>query len=224
MLYLVPTPVGHMEDISLRAIRVLQEAHAVLAEDTRTSGHLLRHYQITTPMRPYHAHNEHRVVEGLVGEMLAGADLALISDAGTPGISDAGFLLVRACRQAGVPVSCLPGATAFVPALVQSGLPCDRFHFEGFLPHKKGRLTRLKWLADYPFTLVLYEGPSRLVRLLGELAEHCGPDRLASVSREISKMHEETLTDRLDALMAHFQAQEKVRGEIVVVVEGKREP
>jgi len=213
MLYLVPTPVGHLEDISLRAIRVLQEADAVLAEDTRTSGHLLRHYQIATPMRPYHAHNEHRVVEGLVGEMQAGAILALIADAGTPGISDAGFLLVRACRQAGVQVSCLPGATAFVPALVQSGLPCDRFHFEGFLPHKKGRLTRLKWLATYPFTLVLYEGPSRLVRLLGELAEHCGPDRLASVS----------LTDRLDALRLHFQAQEKVRGEIVVVVDGRRE-
>lgn len=224
MLYLVPTPVGNREDISLRALRVLREADVVLAEDTRTSGHLLRHLEVTTPMRPYHAHNEHRVTEGLVREMQGGQTMALISDAGTPGISDAGFLLVRACREAGVAVSCLPGATAFVPALVQSGLPCDRFHFEGFLPHKKGRQTRLKWLAAYPFSFVLYEGPSRLSRLLGELTTHCGPERMASVSREISKVHEETLTAPLAELAAHFDHQDKVRGEIVVVVEGAANP
>lgn len=220
MLYLVPTPVGNLEDISLRALRVLREVNVILAEDTRTSGHLLRHHGIETPMRAFHAHNEHRATEGLVRELQAGMAMAMVSDAGTPGISDAGFLLVRACRQAGVPVSCLPGATAFVPALVQSGLPCDRFHFEGFLPHKKGRQTRLKWLAGYPFTCVLYEGPSRLVRLLGELAAHCGPARMASVSREISKVHEETRTAPLSELLVHFEGQDKVRGEIVVVVEG----
>lgn len=218
MLYLVPTPVGNLEDMTLRAIRLLGEATAVLAEDTRTSGLLLKHYGIATPLRPYHAHNEHRVTEQLVGEMQAGAIFALVSDAGTPGISDAGFLLVRACHAAGVPVSCLPGATALVPALVQSGLPCDRFHFEGFLPHKKGRQTRLQWLATYPYTLVIYESPHRLARLLAELAEHCGGERPAAVVREISKIHEETRTGTLAELAAFYAAADKVRGEIVVVV------
>lgn len=220
MLYLVPTPVGNLEDMTLRAIRILREATAVLAEDTRTSGLLLKHYGIATPLRPYHAHNEHRVTDQLVEELLAGATFALVSDAGTPGISDAGFLLVRACHAAGVFVSCLPGPTAMVPALVQSGLPCDRFHFEGFLPHKKGRQTRLQWLATYPYTLVLYESPHRLVRLLEELAAHAGSDRPAAVVREISKIHEETRTGTLSELAAFYAAADKVRGEIVVVVGG----
>jgi len=220
VLYLVPTPVGNLEDMTLRAIRILREATAVLAEDTRTSGLLLKHYGIATPLRPYHAHNEHRVTDQLVEELLAGATFALVSDAGTPGISDAGFLLDRACHAVGVPVSCLPGPTAMVPALVQSGLPCDRFHFEGFLPHKKGRQTRLQWLATYPYTLVLYESPHRLVRLLEELAAHAGSDRPAAVVREISKIHEETRTGNLSELAAFYAAADKVRGEIVVVVGG----
>lgn len=219
-LWLVPTPVGNLEDITLRAIRLLREADGILAEDTRESSKLLRHLEITTRLRPYHAHNEHRSVEVLVGEMAAGARLALISDAGTPGISDAGFLLVRACHAAGIPVSCLPGPTALIPALVHSGLPCDRFHFEGFLPHKKGRQTRLKWLAGYPYSSVIYESPTRLVRLLGELAAVCGPGRRASVSREISKLHEEVRTATLAELLADFGSRDKVRGECVVVLAG----
>ncbi|MBP6184066.1 MAG: 16S rRNA (cytidine(1402)-2'-O)-methyltransferase [Saprospiraceae bacterium] len=220
MLYLVPTPIGNLEDISLRALRLLREADVILAEDTRVSRTLLQHYQITTSLRPYHAHNEHRVVEQLISELSAGATIALISDAGTPGISDAGFLLVRACHAAGITVTCLPGATAIIPALVQSGLPCDRFHFEGFLPHKKGRMTRLKWLAVYPFSAVLFESPTRLIRLLGELAAHCGSDRQVSVTREISKLHEETRTGSLEEVIAYFSAKDKVRGEIVVVLGG----
>ncbi len=220
MLYLVPTPIGNLEDISLRALRILKEADAILAEDTRVSRTLLQHYQITTSLRPYHAHNEHRIVEQLISELAAGATLALISDAGTPGISDAGFLLVRACHAAGILVNCLPGATAIIPALVQSGLPCDRFHFEGFLPHKKGRMTRLKWLAAYPFSSVIFESPTRLIRLLGELATHCGPEKQVSVTREISKLHEETRTGTLEEVIAYFSAKDKVRGEIVVVLGG----
>ncbi len=220
MLYLVPTPIGNLEDITLRAIRILQEVSLVLAEDTRTSKRLLTHYEIDTPLRSYHAHNEHAITEGLVDQLANGADMALVTDAGTPGISDPGFLLVRACVQRGVRVECLPGAAAFVPALVSSGIPCDKFHYEGFLPHKKGRLTRLQYLAALPNTFVLYESPMRLVKCLTQLAEQCGPDRLACVCRELTKIHEEVRTDTLENLIAYYGAQAKVKGEIVVVVSG----
>ncbi|MBK8968568.1 MAG: 16S rRNA (cytidine(1402)-2'-O)-methyltransferase [Lewinellaceae bacterium] len=219
MLYIVPTPIGNLEDITLRALRILKEVSLVLAEDTRTSGKLLKHYEIRTPLRAFHAHNEHAVVEKLVAELQAGTSMALVSDAGTPGISDPGFLLVRACVQQGVRVECLPGPTAFVPALVASGLPCDTFHFEGFLPHKKGRQTRLKYLAELPHTFVLYESPYRLVKCLGELGDVCGATRMACVARELSKLHEEVKTASLTDLQAHFSAKE-VKGEIVVVVAG----
>lgn len=218
MLYLIPTPIGNREDITQRSIRMLMEADLVLAEDTRTSRPLMKHYGVETPLRAYHAHNEHAIVPQLVDEMLAGATYALITDAGTPGISDPGFLLVRACREAGVNVSCLPGAAAFVPALAASGIPCDKFHFEGFLPHKKGRQTRLKYLASLPNTFALYESPHRIVKLLGQLAEFCGEDRMACVAREISKLHEEITTASLAELKAHYEAKGKVKGEIVVVV------
>lgn len=221
MLYVVPTPVGNLEDMTLRAIRILKEVEVILAEDTRVSRRLMDHYEISTHMRPYHAHNEHRAVESLVEELRMGKDLAIISDAGTPGISDAGYLLIRACHAAGVPVTCLPGPSALIPALVHSGLPCDRFHFEGFLPHKKGRQTRIKWLAEHPFTFAIYESPHRLVKVLKELAEFCGVDRQATVCREISKLHEESRPGTLAELIEYYGAQEKVKGEIVVVVAGK---
>lgn len=220
MLYVVPTPIGNLEDITLRALRVLREAPLILAEDTRTTRRLLDHYGISTPLRAFHAHNEHAVVEKLVSELAAGATMALVSDAGTPGISDPGFLLVRACVRAGVRVECLPGPTAFVPALVASGLPSDTFHFDGFLPHKKGRQTRLKYLAELPHTFILYESPFRLVKCLEELIAVCGPERPACVARELSKMYEEVKTAPLEVLLAHFSAKE-VKGEIVVVVSGK---
>lgn len=219
MLYLVPTPIGNLEDITLRALRVLKEVSLVLAEDTRTSKRLLDHYEIKTPLRAFHAHNEHHVVERLADELASGANMALISDAGTPGISDPGFLLVRACVRRGVRVECLPGATAFVPALVASGLPSDTFHFEGFLPHKKGRQTRLKFLSALPHTFILYESPYRLLKCLEELSVHCGPERQACVARELSKLHEEVRSGSISELIAHFGAKE-VKGEIVVVVGG----
>ncbi|GAB4499850.1 MAG: 16S rRNA (cytidine(1402)-2'-O)-methyltransferase [Saprospiraceae bacterium] len=220
MLYVVPTPIGNLEDITLRALRVLKEVSVVLAEDTRTSRRLLDHFDIKTPLRAFHAFNEHAVVERVVDELASGADLALVSDAGTPGISDPGFLLVRACVRRGVKVECLPGPTAFVPALVASGLPCDSFHFEGFLPHKKGRQTRLKFLAELPHTFVLYESPFRLLKCLDELIAVCGAERQACVARELSKLHEEVKTASLGELKAHFSKKE-VKGEIVVVVAGK---
>ncbi|MBN8685046.1 MAG: 16S rRNA (cytidine(1402)-2'-O)-methyltransferase [Chitinophagales bacterium] len=219
MLYLVPTPIGNLEDITLRALRVLKEVSLVLAEDTRTSKRLLDHYEIKTPLRAFHAHNEHHVVERLADELASGANMALISDAGTPGISDPGFLLVRACVRRGVRVECLPGATAFVPALVASGLPSDTFHFEGFLPHKKGRQTRLKFLSALPHTFILYESPYRLLKCLEELSVHCGPERQACVARELSKLHEEVRSGSISELIAYFGAKE-VKGEIVVVVGG----
>jgi len=219
LLYIVPTPIGNLEDITLRALRILKEVPLILAEDTRTSRRLLNHYGITTPLRAFHAHNEHLVVERIVDELSSGATMALVSDAGTPGISDPGFLLARACQRRGVRVECLPGATAFVPALVASGLPCDTFHFEGFLPHKKGRQTRLKYLAVLPHTFVLYESPFRLLKCLEELSIVCGPERLACVARELSKMFEEVKTASLADLKAHFSAKE-VKGEIVMVVAG----
>ena len=220
MLYIVPTPIGNLEDITLRALRVLKEVSVILAEDTRTSRKLLDHYGITTHLRAFHAHNEHAVVERLADELASGTPMALISDAGTPGISDPGFLLSRACMRRGLPVVCLPGPTAFVPALVASGLPCDTFHFEGFLPHKKGRQTRLKYLAGLPHTFVLYESPHRLLKCLEELATHCGPERMACVARELSKLFEEVKTAPLPELSAHF-AKKDVKGEIVLVVAGK---
>lgn len=221
MLYLIPTPIGNLEDITLRALRLLKEVDLILAEDTRTSKKLLDHYDITTPLRAYHAHNEHNITDNLVEQLKGGTRMALISDAGMPGISDPGFLLTRACVQEGVKVECLPGATAFVPALVASGIPCDKFHFEGFLPHKKGRQTRLSYLAELPVTFVLYESPYRLVKCLEQLAEHCGADRLACVARELTKMHEEVRTASLGELIAHYGQQAKVKGEIVLVVSGQ---
>jgi 16S rRNA (cytidine1402-2'-O)-methyltransferase len=223
MLHVVPTPIGNLEDMTFRAVRILQEADVVLAEDTRTSKRLLVHYNITTPLRSHHAHNEHGAVADIVRQLQEGANIALISDAGTPGISDPGFLLVRACVQAGVKVECLPGATAFVPALVASGLPCDTFHFEGFLPHKKGRQTRLTYLASLTQTFVLYESPYRLVKCLEQLMAICGAERVGCVARELSKFHEEVTTDTLQNLHKHYSAKE-VKGEIVMVISGNDKP
>lgn len=217
MLHIVPTPVGNLEDITLRAIRVLKEADLILAEDTRTSAVLMKHYDIHTPMRSHHRNNEHKAVEGLVEEIASGKDVALVSDAGTPGICDPGFMLARACREAGIEVECLPGPTAFVPALVGSGLPCDRFVFEGFLPLKKGRATRLARLAEEERTLIIYESPLRLARTLRQLAVAFGADRHAAVAREISKLHEETLCMTLGELAAHFEANQ-AKGEIVIII------
>ena len=216
-LHIVPTPVGNLEDMTFRAIRVLREADLILAEDTRTSAVLMRHYDIHTPMRSHHRNNEHRAVEGLVEEILSGKDVALVSDAGTPGISDPGFTLARACRDAGIEVECLPGPTAFVPALVASGLPCDRFVFEGFLPLKKGRATRIARLAADPRTVVIYESPLRLARTLRQLADAFGHDRQAAVCREISKMHEEIRRQTLGELFFHYEVNQ-ARGEIVIVI------
>jgi 16S rRNA (cytidine1402-2'-O)-methyltransferase len=220
-LYLVPTPVGNRADITLRALDVLKSVDVVLAEDTRTSGALLSHYGISRPLQAFHIHNEHHAAAKLIERMVAGERFALVSDAGTPGIADPGFLLVRACRQAGLNVECLPGATALIPALVQSGFPCDRFVFEGFLPHKKGKQTTLKRLADEDRTVVVYESPHRLLKTLEELLTHLGPDRAISVSRELTKIHEETVTGRSHEVLAHFQGKE-IKGEIVIVIDGKK--
>ncbi|MEZ5058099.1 MAG: 16S rRNA (cytidine(1402)-2'-O)-methyltransferase [Saprospiraceae bacterium] len=220
MLYLVPTPIGNLEDMTYKAVRILSEVQQILAEDTRTSKRLLDHFEVKTPLRSFHAHNEHKVLDDLVSQLESGADYALVTDAGTPGISDPGFLLVRACVEKGIKVECLPGATAFVPALVASGIPCDRFHYEGFLPHKKGRQTRLKYLATLPHTFVMYESPYRLIKCLEELKEHCGGERKACVCRELTKLHEEVNTNSINALIEDFKARPSVKGEIVVVVEG----
>lgn len=222
MLVLVPTPIGNLDDITLRALRVLEEADLVACEDTRTSGVLLDHFGIETPRTSYHDHNEHRKAPQLVERMQAGATVALITDAGSPGISDPGFYLVRECLRAGVPVEALPGPTAFVPALTLSGLPSDRFVFEGFLPAKKGRQTRIQELAEDERTVVLYESPHRIVKTLGQLAEHFGADRPAAVVRELTKKFEEVERGTLAELEAHYGAQPKVRGEIVLVVGGNR--
>lgn len=217
-LYLVPTPIGNLDDITLRAIKVLQEVDVILAEDTRTSGKLLKHLNISKPLQSYHIHNEHKAVEKLIERMRSGETFALISDAGTPAISDPGFLLVREAIAADLEINCLPGATAFVPALVNSGLPTDKFVFEGFLPHKKGRQTRLKALAEESRTVVLYESPHRLIKCLEQLHEFCG-DRNASVSRELTKMFEETVRGSLAELIQHF-TDKGVKGEFVIVLEG----
>ena len=223
MLYIVPTPVGNLEDMTLRAIRVLKEADLILSEDTRTTSVLLRHFDIHTPLESFHLHNEHQKVEKVIGRLKEGMTIALVSDAGTPGISDPGFLLSRECRREGIAVSCLPGATAFVPSLVDSGLPTDRFAFEGFLPPKKGRATRLAQLAEEERTVVIYESPKRLPRTLGQLADVFGPDREAAVVREISKIHETTHSASLGDLYKYF-SENQPKGEIVIVIEGKRKP
>ncbi|AKA34907.1 16S rRNA (cytidine(1402)-2'-O)-methyltransferase [Flagellimonas lutaonensis] len=220
-LYVVPTPIGNLEDMTLRAIAVLKEADLILAEDTRTSGKLLKHFDINTPMLSHHMHNEHKTVNGLVDRMLAGETHALISDAGTPAISDPGFLLVRACLEYEVAVECLPGATAFVPALVNSGLPNDRFVFEGFLPIKKGRQTRLQQLAEEIRTMVFYESPHKLVKTLGQFVEHFGADRRVSVSRELTKLYEETIRGTISEVLQHFM-ENPPKGEFVIVVEGRK--
>lgn len=220
ILYVVPTPVGNMEDMTFRAIRILKEADLILAEDTRTSGILLKHYEIKNAMQSHHKFNEHKTVEGIVNRIKAGETVALISDAGTPGISDPGFLVVRECVKNGIEVQCLPGATAFVPALVSSGLPDERFCFEGFLPQKKGRMTRLNALAEEPRTMIFYESPYRLLKTLTQFQEIFGADRQVSVCREISKVHEESVRGSLQEVVAHFTATEP-RGEIVIILAGK---
>lgn len=219
-LYLVPTPVGNLDDMTYRAVEVLKSCDLILAEDTRTSRVLMHHYGIETPLQPYHIFNEHKVVEGLVDKLMSGMTLAVVTDAGTPGISDPGFLLVRESVKKGIEVECLPGATAFVPALIDSGLPCDRFVFEGFLPHKKGRLTAIQRLAEENRTMIIYESPFRLVKLLEQLIEVLGPERQVSISREISKLHAETARGTLGEVLAHFSSKE-VKGEIVVILAGK---
>ncbi len=221
MLYVVPTPIGNLEDITLRALRVLKEVSVILAEDTRTSKKLLAHYEIDTPLKAFHAHNEHAVTAAIVQQLNQNIDMALISDAGTPGISDPGFLLIRACHEAQIPVVSLPGPSASLTALIASGLPSDKFYFEGFLPHKKGRQTRLAFLAELPFTFILFESPHRLLKCLQQLAEHCGPDRQASVCRELTKIHEEVRRDTLQNLYDYFNGPGTVKGEIVIVVSGK---
>lgn len=218
-LFLVPTPVGNLGDMTFRAVEVLKGVDLILAEDTRTSRVVMQHYDIATPLQPYHIFNEHQTLQSVVDRLLSGMDIALVTDAGTPGISDPGFLLVREAVKNNIPVETLPGATAFVPALVDSGLPCDRFVFLGFLPHKKGRQTAIRNLSEEERTMIIYESPFRLVKLLEELIEVLGEDRKVSVSREISKLHAETARGTLAEVLAHFQSKE-VKGEIVVVLEG----
>lgn len=220
-LYLVPTPIGNLEDITLRAIKVLKEVDVVLAEDTRTSGKLLKHYEIATPLQSHHMHNEHKQVEALVQKLKGGAVYALISDAGTPAISDPGFLLTRACVENDIEVECLPGATAFVPALVNSGLPNDRFVFEGFLPIKKGRQTKLQELAEETRTMIFYESPHKLLKTLAQFVDYFGADRPISVSRELTKLYEETVRGTLSEVLEHF-TQKAPKGEFVVIVGGKK--
>ena len=221
-LFIVPTPIGNLEDITLRAIRVLKEVDLILAEDTRTSGKLLRHYEIHTPMQSHHMHNEHKTVDALVNRLKRGLEnRALISDAGTPAISDPGFLLTRTCLENGIDIECLPGATAFVPALVNSGLPSDKFVFEGFLPVKKGRQTRLKILAEETRTMIFYESPHKLLKTLTQFAEYFGRDRLISVSRELTKLYEETIRGTIEEVLEHY-TERPPKGELVIVVSGKK--
>ena len=220
-LYLIPTPVGNLEDITLRALRLLKEVSLILAEDTRTTSNLLKHYDIKIPLQSHHKFNEHQQVEKIAERLAQGEDIALVSDAGTPGISDPGFLLTKTCIEHGIETECLPGATAFVPALVNSGFPCDRFCFEGFLPQKKGRLKRLTSLSEESRTLIFYESPYRLVKALQQMSEIFGPDRQACVAREISKVFEEFKRGNLQEL-ADYYTEKGVKGEIVLIVEGKK--
>jgi len=220
-LFLVPTPIGNLEDITFRSVRILNEADLILAEDTRTSGKLLKHFDIKTPMQSFHMHNEHKVLDKMIDKLKLGIKIALISDAGTPGISDPGFLLVRACVEEGIETECLPGATALIPALVQSGFPTDRFIFEGFLPPKKGRQTRLKQWSEETRTIVFYESPHKIVKTLSQLQEFVGADRRLSVSRELSKKFEETVRGTVNELILHF-SKKAPKGEFVIVLEGKK--
>ena len=219
-LFIVPTPIGNLADMTFRSVEVLNEVDLILCEDTRTSGKLLKHYEIKKPLFSYHQHNEHKVVESLIERLQSGESMACITDAGTPAISDPAFLLVRACAENDIDIETLPGATAFVPALVNSGLPCDKFVFEGFLPHKKGRQTRLKFLAEETRTIVFYESPHRLVKTLKQLIEFFGEERQASVSREISKLHEETVRGYFSELIQYYDTH-TLKGEIVLVVGGR---
>lgn len=220
-LFLVPTPIGNLEDITFRSIRILNEVDLILAEDTRTSGKLLKHFDIKPPMQSFHMHNEHKVLDKMIDKLKLGIKIALISDAGTPGISDPGFLLVRACVEEGIDTECLPGATALIPALVQSGFPTDRFIFEGFLPPKKGRQTRLKQWSEETRTIVFYESPHKIVKTLSQLQEFVGGDRRLSVSRELSKKFEETVRGTVNELVLHF-TNKAPKGEFVIVLEGKK--
>ncbi|WP_271782569.1 16S rRNA (cytidine(1402)-2'-O)-methyltransferase [Aquimarina algiphila] len=220
-LYLVPTPIGNLEDMTFRAINVLKDVDLILAEDTRTSGKLLKHFEISTPMQSHHMHNEHKTIDRIIQKLKSGDIIALISDAGTPAISDPGFLLTRACVENGIAVECLPGATAFVPALVNSGLPNDKFVFEGFLPVKKGRQTRLKFLAEETRTMIFYESPHKLVKTLSSFMTYFGEDRQVSVSRELSKLYEETIRGTAKEVTQHFE-NKPPKGEIVIIVEGNK--
>ena len=220
MLYIVPTPIGNLSDITRRAVEVLQNVDLIMAEDNRTSGILLKHLEISKPLQAYHLHNEHKALPRIMDRLKAGETAALVSDAGTPGISDPGYLIIRECIRENVEVNCLPGPTAFIPALVCSGLPCERFIFEGFLPHKKGRQTRLLSLAEENRTMIFYESPHRLIKTLNQFSEIFGGDRQASVSREISKIYEETIRGSLAEIIDHFSSH-PVKGEFVIVVAGK---
>ncbi|MEI6881165.1 MAG: 16S rRNA (cytidine(1402)-2'-O)-methyltransferase [Bacteroidota bacterium] len=221
ILYIVPTPIGNLEDITIRALRILKEVDLVLAEDTRQTVKLFQHFQIQKPLQSYHQHNEHKVFHNLVSELKSGKQIALVSDAGTPGISDPGFLIIRECVKEGITVDCLPGATAFVPALVKSGLPCDSFCFEGFLPEKKGRQTMLKKLAEEERTVVFYESPHRILKTIAQLIEFFGADRQASISRELTKIFEETVNGSLQQILEHF-TNGTIKGEFVIVIAGKK--
>jgi 16S rRNA (cytidine1402-2'-O)-methyltransferase len=220
-LFIVPTPIGNLKDMTLRAIEVLKEVELILAEDTRTSGKLLKHFEIGTPLQSHHMHNEHKSVERLIDKLKSGATIAIISDAGTPAISDPGFLLTRACIEHGIEVECLPGATAFVPALVNSGLPNDKFVFEGFLPVKKGRQTRLQILAEETRTIIFYESPHKLIKTLTNFCEYFGENRPVSVSRELTKLYEETIRGTAKEVLEHY-TKKPPKGEIVIVVGGKK--
>ena len=220
-LYIIPTPIGNLEDITLRAVRILKEVDIVLAEDTRKTGILFKRFNIETKMMSHHKFNEHKAISGIIDRISNGETFALVSDAGTPAISDPGFLLVRECIKAAITIECLPGATAFVPALVNSGLPSDHFIFEGFLPHKKGRISKLKQLANQSYTMIFYESPYRLVKTLEQFVEYFSSDRKASVSRELTKIYEETQRGTLDELIAYYK-NKTIKGEIVIVVEGKK--
>ncbi|MDI3527115.1 MAG: rRNA (cytidine1402-2-O)-methyltransferase [Tenuifilum sp.] len=219
-LYIVPTPIGNLADITIRALETLKSVNLILAEDTRTSSKLLKHYGITTPLKSHHKFNEHQTVDHIANRIEAGESIALISDAGTPGISDPGFLLVRTCLEKGIDIECLPGPTAFIPALIQSGFPCDRFIFEGFLPQKKGRNKRLEALKDEERTIILYESPFRIIKLLEQLQSIFGNERMVSISRELTKLHEETIRGTVAQVIEHFKAKPP-KGEFVVIIEGK---
>ena len=222
MLYLVPTPIGNLEDITIRGINVLKQVELVLAEDTRTTGKLLNHYDIEAVLKPFHSFNEHKVLPQIIEKLKSGAEIACVSDAGTPGISDPGFLLVRACHDNNIPVSCLPGATAFVPALVSSGIPCDKFFFEGFLPHKKGRQTRLKFLSSLSTTIILYESTHRIIKCLKELKEHFSEDTLVCVSKEISKKFETHQRSTIIEAIQYFEGEGSTKGEFVIIIDGNK--